>query len=254
MEKIQFIENFNKDLHQLGVRYNGVLLVHPALRPFHQVPGGANTIIEGLLKAIGDKGTLLMPALSWENVTPLNPVFNIKDTPSCVGLIAETFRLLPQTSRSLHPTHSVSAIGRLAEEITVDHRLDNTPCGPNSPFNKLPAYKGQILFLACGLIYNTSMHAIEELVEPPYLYDPPINYTIMDENNDTYQKRYRPHNFRGWQQRYDRIAELLDKPNLKSGLVVGTQSYLLDSRSLWRESLRVLRLEPLYFVDRIGKH
>lgn len=249
MEKKHFIKQFVEDLQKLGVRSGGVLMVHPALRPFGYVPGGPATVIEGLLCTIGENGTLLMPALSWENVTPENPVFHLQKTSSCVGTIAETFRLLPQAKRSLHPTHSVSAVGLLAEEITVLHRLDDTPCGPNSPFHKVPEYNGQILMLACSLSYNTSMHAIEELIEPPYLYDPPIYYTITDENDVTYNKLYRPHNFKGWQQRYDRIADLLYEPELRSGLVFGTQSYILDARALWRESLKVLDSNPLFFID-----
>ena len=253
MEKTQFIDKFVEDLIQLGVRPGGVLMVHPALRPFEYIPGGPNTIIDGLLEILGTSGTLLMPALSWENVTPQKPVFNLQDTPSCVGLIAETFRRLPNTIRSLHPTHSVCAVGRQSVEITEEHGLDETPCGPHSPFHELPKYNGQILMLACGLIYNTSMHAIEELVEPPYLYDPPIYYTLTDNHQKSYKKNYRPHNFRGWQQRYDRITNLLIEPALRSGLVVGVRSHLINARKLWKESLHALRSNPLYFVDRIQR-
>jgi aminoglycoside 3-N-acetyltransferase len=250
MDRHLFIDQFTYDLAQLGVRPGGVLLVHPALRPFGHVQSGPNTVIEALLSFLGPKGTLLMPALSWENVTPQNPLFDLLFTPSCVGLIAETFRLRPQTIRSIHPTHSVSAEGRFATELTDAHKLDNTPCGPNSPFYKLKEYNGQILMLACGLEYNTSMHAIEEQIEPPYLYDPIIEYTIIDRNREIIKKPYRPHNFIGWRQRYDRIQNILFEPELRSGLVVNTNSYLLESRALWRESLRVLNSNPLYFIDR----
>jgi aminoglycoside 3-N-acetyltransferase len=53
---------------------------------------------------------------------------------------------------------------------------DVTPCGENSPYFKLREKAGQILFLGCGLKPNTSMHAVEELVEPPYLYDGWVDY------------------------------------------------------------------------------
>jgi aminoglycoside 3-N-acetyltransferase len=250
MFKTAFLNHFVSDLLALGVCPGGVLLVHPALRPFGYVPGGANTVIEGLLITLGEKGTLLMPALSWENVTPKNPIFDLNHTPSCVGIIAETFRLDPRTQRSLHPTHSVCGLGPLTETILANHSDDHTPCGTNSPFHQLPTLKGQILMLACGLIYNTSMHAIEEQVEPPYLYNPPILYTLIDENSHKSEKEYIPHNFRGWVQRYDRVANILSTPDLCSGLVVGTKSYLIEAQALWKAAFPVLAHDPLYFIDR----
>jgi aminoglycoside 3-N-acetyltransferase len=250
MLKTAFLNHFVSDLLTLGVRPGGVLLVHSALRPFGYVPGGANTVIEGLLITLGEKGTLLMPALSWQNVTPKNPIFDQKHTPSCVGIIAETFRLDLRTQRSLHPTHSVCGSGPLAKPMFANHSDDHTPCGPNSPFHQLPILKGQILMLACGLIYNTSMHAIEEQVEPPYLYNPPILYTLIDNNSHKSEKEYIPHNFKDWIQRYDRVANILKTPYLSLGSVVGAKSYLIEAQTLWEAALPVITHNPLYFIDR----
>jgi aminoglycoside 3-N-acetyltransferase len=250
MDNTVFLDRFVNDLLTLGVRPGGVLLVHPALRPFECVPGGANTIIEGLLITLGEKGTLLMPALSWENVTPKNPIFDLNHTPSCVGVIAETFRLDSRTRRSLHPTHSVCGLGPLTETIFANHLADHTPCGPNSPFHQLPKLKGQILMLACGLIYNTSMHAIEEQIEPPYLFNPPILYTLIDDNSNKFKKEYIPHNFKDWIQRYDRVANILSAPDLCSGLVVETKSYIIEAQALWKAALSVVTHNPFYFIDR----
>ena len=250
LNKRDFIELFARDLFSLGIRPGGILMVHPALRPFGHVPGGADTIIKGLLTALGEEGTLLMPALSWENVTRQNPLFDLNHTPSCVGTIAETFRLTPGVKRSLHPTHSVCGFGHLAEELTYPHFQDHTPCGPNSPFHRLPDYKCQILMLACGLNYNTSLHAIEELIEPPYLYGPPIAYSLTDNNNKTYQKEYIPHNFVGWRQRYDRVENLLSYPDLISGKVVGVKSSLIEASELWESALSTMSKVNLYFIDR----
>jgi aminoglycoside 3-N-acetyltransferase len=246
-----FIDLFVHDLISLGVRPGGVLLVHPALRPFGYVPGGADTIIQGLLTVLGDSGTLLMPALSWNNATHETPIFNISITPSCVGVIAETFRVKQGVNRSFHPTHSVCGIGPLAEELLNSHINDLTPCGPNSPFHKLQNYNGQILMLACGLIYNTSLHAVEEIVRPPYLFDPPISYIMIDESKIEIKKEYIPHNFSGWKQRYDRIESLLSPPDLVQGKVGGAHSYLIESRQLWKAALNALAKDKLHFIEKI---
>ena len=107
-----------QDLLALGVRPGGALLVHASLRALGPLPpGGAEDVIRGLLEALGPDGTLLMPALSYASVSPRSPVFDVLVTPSCVGALPEFFRTRPGTLRSVHPTHSVCALGRLAAEL-----------------------------------------------------------------------------------------------------------------------------------------
>ena len=246
-----YIQKIAGDLLALGVQPGGVLLAHASLKSLGQVPGGAETVIQGLLAALGPPGTLLMPALTYETVTSQNPVFDLRATPSCVGALPEYFRTRPGTLRSLHPTHSVCALGPSAGEMLAPHRLDSTPCGPHSPFRRLPDFAGQILMLGCCLCPNTSMHAIEELAEPPYLFSAPISYTLIDENGDTQQKEYRRHNFQGWEQRYDRVAKILGTPHLQTGKVLAAETHLIDARALREAALQALTTNPLYFVDRI---
>jgi aminoglycoside 3-N-acetyltransferase len=237
------------DLLSLGVRRSGVLLVHSSMRSLGVISGGAETIIDGLLNVLGDDGTLLMPALSYEHVTIENPHFDVNKTPSNVGKLTEFFRLRPGTQRSVHPTHSVCAVGKLASQIIEHHIEDSTPCGTNSPFHLLPEYDGQILMLGCGLKPNTSMHAIEELVEPPYLYDPPMEYHLTLADGTQLRKTYKPHNFKGYEQRYERIEQVMAN-GLQRGYVLDAECYLLEARSLWDSVLMVFRQNPLYFVSK----
>ncbi len=157
-------ETLVRDLLALGVRPGGVLLVHSSLRSLGPLPGGAESVIRALLAALGPDGTLLTPALSFASVGRDRPIFDARQTPSCVGALSEAFRTRPGTLRSVHPTHSVCGAGCLAGELLGDHERDTTPVGPHSPFARLPAVHGQILFLGCGLRPNTSMHGVEERV------------------------------------------------------------------------------------------
>jgi aminoglycoside 3-N-acetyltransferase len=247
----EFTALLQKDLLALGVRSGGLLLVHSSLR---SMPGneGPESIIQGLQEALGPGGTLLMPALTFERVTPDNPVFDIRYTPSNVGIIPETFRLRPGTLRSLHPTHSVCAAGPLAADLIEAHAADTTPCGPNSPFRANTERGGQILFLGCGLEANTTMHAVEEVIAPPYLYDPPVEYRLILADGSERRKTYAPHNFRGWRQRYDRVAAILRPPDLVRATVAGAVSILVDAAALWNAALAALQKDPLYFVERIA--
>jgi aminoglycoside 3-N-acetyltransferase len=241
---------FQNDLLTLDVRRGGVLLVHSSLRALGIVPSEAETVIAGLLDVLGADGTLLMPALSYESVTPENPHFDVNKTPSNVGKLAEVFRLRPGTHRSVHPTHSVCAVGAHAVQLLEHHIEDTTPCGSNSPFHLLPKYNGQILMLGCGLEPNTSMHAIEELIEPSYLYDSPMDYHITLADGSRTTKTYKPHNFRGWEQHYELVEQVMAESALRRGRVLNAECYLLETKSLWDSVLNVMRQAPLYFVSK----
>ncbi|MFQ6042017.1 MAG: AAC(3) family N-acetyltransferase [Candidatus Poribacteria bacterium] len=238
------------DLTALGLRECGVLLAHASLRSLGKVPGGAETVVRGLLRALGEDGTLLMPALSYAHVDAQNPVFDVLNTPSCVGALPEYFRTRPGTIRSIHPTHSVCGFGRQAESLLKEHYLDTTPCGEHSPFRRLREAKGQILFLGCGLRPNTSMHAVEELVLPPYLLGDPVDYRIILAPSKEMRMRVRRHNFGIWGQRYDRLGPLLDENGLKKGKVLAATVDLVDCEQMWEKALTALKKNPFFFVEK----
>lgn len=240
-----------EDLLKLGVIPGSSLLVHSSLSALGYVEGGAETVILGLLEALGAEGTLLIPALSYEFVTRRNPHFDIRKTPSNIGVIPEYFRKRYGTTRSMHPTHSVCAVGPKTALFLDDHHKDTTPCGQYSPFHKLPEFGGTILMLGCGLKPNTSMHAIEETLAPPYLFGQPIVYELTDAHGISTTKMYTPHNFYIWEQRYDRVGSYLKTPGLRQGTVLKAHCHLLDARHFWETVLKVMRKNPLAFVTRV---
>jgi aminoglycoside 3-N-acetyltransferase len=244
------LQRFSSDLMQLGIRPGSVLLVHSSLSSLGYLPGGPETVIRALLAAIGPEGTLLLPALSYNLVTPDQPVFDLRATCSNIGAIPEYFRRREGTLRSMHPTHSVCGRGPQAGEILGEHDRDNTPVGLHSPFRKLRDLGGQILMLGCGLGPNTTFHGIEELVSPPYLFGAEQIYTLVDENGQARQQTYTTHGFDGWKQRYDRAAEILPPEAMKTGKVLQATAHLIEAAALWTHGLAVLKEDPLFFVDR----
>jgi aminoglycoside 3-N-acetyltransferase len=243
------LSTLSSQFHDLGVRPGGVLLVHSSLRSLGPVEGGAETVIAALLEALGPEGTLLMPALSYATVGRRNPLFDVLATPCCVGALPEAFRTRAGTRRSIHPTHSVCGVGRLAEMLLSGQELDSTPCGPHSAFARLPEAGGQILFLGCGLRPNTSMHAVEERVVPPYLFREAVEYIVRHADGSQGNMRVTGHNFIGYSQRYDRIEPLLDEPSLRRGKVLTADCFLVEAAPMWEAALEVMRNNPLYFVE-----
>lgn len=246
---INFFTTFQNDLESLGLPQNAVVMMHSSLKSLGQVPGGAETVINTIINYLSPGGTLLMPGLSYLSVRSDNPVFNVCKTPSCVGIIPETFRRMDGVKRSLHPTHSACGMGKQAEELLKSHHKDNTPCGSNSPFHLLPKVDGYILMLGCGLKPNTSMHAVEELIEPPYLYGDLLEYTLIDEDGNQTKKEYIRHGFANTVQRYDRIAIVMEAPGLRFGKVCGAQCFLIHAPVLWEASVNKYRENPFYFVS-----
>lgn len=249
-----FSDLIARDLRALGVREGGILLVHSSLRSLGlpaDLPSveRGEIVIEGLLKALGPSGTLLLPALSYEAVGADNLVFDARSTPSCIGALPEIFRCRPGTLRSIHPTHSVCAVGLRAEELLADHIQSTTPVGAQSPFAKLPRMGGQVLFLGCGTLRNTSMHGVEELVEPEYLYGPKVDYRVILMNGTEQEMHVRSHNFKGWEQRYDRLEHVMEH-GLSKGSVMNAECHLLDAAQMWNAALNTIRKDRLYFVDR----
>ncbi len=227
------IQRIASDLLNRGLKRGGAVLVHSSLKSLGPVPGGPETVIRGLLEALGPEGTLLMPALSYRYVNAESPYFDLRTTPSNIGAFPEFFRVREGTLRSLNPTHSVCAVGPLAEALLGSHQRDSTPCGPNSPFRLLKEREGQILMLGCGLRPNTSMHAIEELVEPPYLFAGVVAYRCRNGKGGEVEIHNRRHHFEGYEQRYDRVEGLLRGGELKTGRVLDAPiSYRRDGSPL----------------------
>ena len=238
------------DLSRLGIGDGDQVLVHSSLNSLGKFRDRARIVVNALLDQLGPRGTLLMPALSYQTVTPENPIFDLAETPACVGGLPEFFRTFPGVQRSMHPTHSVCAIGKLSDYFLSEHLLDDTPCGTHSPFAKLPKVHGKILFLGCGSRPNTSMHGVEERIKPPYLWGARIQYTLKDQTARKMLKSYVSHDFTGFEQRYERMEALLGSDSCQKGKVLLADSVLMDARSLWEKGTLQLKKDPYFFVDR----
>lgn len=122
------------DLRALGLGDGDVVLVHSSLSRLGWVEGGAETVIDALVEAVGPGGTVLFPTLTGtEQDGPQHPpVIELAATPCWTGTIPETARRRPEAIRSVHPTHSVSAIGARPHAYTTGHEASSTParmCG-----------------------------------------------------------------------------------------------------------------------------
>ena len=161
--------SLSEEFKALGIRPGMDLLVHSSLRRVGPVEGGADTVIDALLSVLGPEGTLMMSAVSG-NVTENQPVFDVRLTPATVGTLPNVFMKRTGVIRSLHPIHSVAALGPRAEFFTAGHLECNTPWSPESPYGKLMRNGGSILFLGTNFTCNTCIHALEIEARVPGLH------------------------------------------------------------------------------------
>ena len=166
------------DLQDLGVEAGSTLLVHASLSAIGWVVGGAPSVVQALLDAVGPDGTLIMPAFSPQIADPSEwdgpdlpdswldevrahlPTFDPKLTPTSMGRIAETFRTWPGVRRSDHPQDSFCALGSRAGGILA-HQPLAWSLGDRSPMARMHELDCKILLLGVGYETNSSLHFAE---------------------------------------------------------------------------------------------
>jgi aminoglycoside 3-N-acetyltransferase len=163
-------------VRRLGVAPGETLFVHSSFDAFTAFLGRPADILVVLQEAVGSRGTVLMPTLPFRGsaveYVRQRRVFNVKKTPSQMGLLTELFRRMPGVIRSVHPTHAVAAWGAYADEMVALHHEAATPCGRKSPFGRLLDHDGKILFLGTGIGVMTFFHSVEEILEAQMPFSP----------------------------------------------------------------------------------
>lgn len=240
------------DLLDLGIKANDTIIVHSSYKALcgeEKIDGGPQAVIKALKDTV-KSGTLMLPTLSYESVTPQNRIFDVLNTPSCVGILPEVMRSSEGVFRSVHPTHSIAVWGKDAQEIAGAHIKDFTPVGSNSPLRELKRRKGKIVMLGCGLKPNTSMHGVEEMVVTEYLYGANYDYELILSDGKRLKTDILSHNFNGVEQRYDKILDVLCETDYVAGKVLNADCYVLDAEAVWAKALKKLKEDPMYFVDK----
>lgn len=206
------------ELHQLFEQLalrSAHVIVHAGLSSFGHVEGGPLAVCTTLLDAVGDGGTVVMPAFTsaetWRaGPASSRPVAFHADLPVSkqIGVIAETFRRLPGVLRSNHPTHSFAAWGRHARDVLSTQR-DNNPLGP---LKKINIMQGSVLLLGTTLASAMVLHVAEERFGVPYL----SRGTAVRVNAAGYDERVVLQNLPGCSAAFEKLEQELDPARIKS--------------------------------------
>ena len=175
-------------LRSLGVEPGDTVLLHSSFEEHHGFQGSIQEVTDVFIEAVGPSGHLLMVSLPYRSSSFLYLSklrrFDVRKTPSMMGLLSELFRRRPGVLRSLSPSHPMLVHGPRAAWFVADHETCTYPCGPGSPFEKLVTADAKALFYNTSFGTYTFFHYLEHLVssEMPFrLYtEQPFQVQVVD--------------------------------------------------------------------------
>ncbi len=153
------------------------VFLHTSLRKIGYEIEGGKEFVAAVIKDVVDlkKHTLLVSALPFRTTMKEfldeHSFVDMRNAPNAMGAINNIFMADNRSFRSLHPTHSVVAIGNEAEQYVAEHHFDKTPFGVHSPYYKLMENNGKILLFGVDLTSMTFTHVIEDLLGEDYPVD-----------------------------------------------------------------------------------
>jgi aminoglycoside 3-N-acetyltransferase len=89
-------------------------------------------------------------------------VFDPRTSDTFLGFIPSAFLKYPGIERSIHPTHSVSAIGKYAKFITEAHHTASSTFGVDSPWDRIVKLNGKGLGIGVSLAPIPLYHMLED--------------------------------------------------------------------------------------------
>lgn len=155
-------QEIKEGLIRLGIEPGMILEVHSSLSSFGEVEGGAPTVIDALKEVVTFEGSIFMPALGFSKEMDLSEAdqelgitVKIKILPraskrTAMGIIADTFRSLPDThtSEEVIATSGWGKYGMEAVKGGLDYPIHNG---------------GKALLLGVDIYKLTAMHYVEDV-------------------------------------------------------------------------------------------
>lgn len=150
-----------------------ILMVHSSvnhMRPMYTE--GPLELVRMLMAFCGPDKTLAMPAFYFGDPAigstvatfKQNPRFDLRRTPSQMGLATELFRRMPGVVQSRHPVYRISALGPLAKAMAEGHERCEHPSGAGSPFDFMAKHNTLIIGIGKPFQVLTQVHHAEALM------------------------------------------------------------------------------------------
>jgi len=149
-------------------------------------------LVKMLISFCGPERTLAMPAFYFGDPAiggayetfKQRPRFDLRRTPSMMGLATALFRRMDGVVQSRHPIYRISALGPLARQMTAGHEHAPTASGRGTPFEFMANHDTLIIGLGKPIQVMTQVHHVEPLMgdQFPVPRSPPtrLSMTLLD--------------------------------------------------------------------------
>ena len=172
-------EDLLKCLKEMELTGKEAIMVHSSMKSIGEVDGGADTVVDAFMEFFKE-GLFMTPTHTWDQMSAEYSVFDRETEPACVGIIPNVFRKREGVIRSLHPTHSIAAYGKGAEEFLKGEENATSPCPPGGCWDRLRDIDAKILLLGVTHTRNTYIHSVDEVMGiPDRLTDEPTRMHIV---------------------------------------------------------------------------
>ncbi len=172
----------HSDIKNLLMRYN--YYMQPKSSKKEKILS-VNHILDSFLSAVGETGTLIIPLFNFDFTNGI--AFDIRNTPSQMGVLTEVARKRDSYVRTTNPVYSFAIFGK-NKQYFESIKL-TTALGKDSVFSRLMELNGKIAIL--GLSDQRCMtfyHHIEEMHQVPYRITKRFKTPYTDYNGNTKQQ------------------------------------------------------------------
>ena len=246
-------EKLVEGFRDLGVEEGDTLLVHSSYKSLGAVDGGPQIVINALESVLGEDGTLVMPTFNFDfnKGTP----WDVRLTPSKMGVLTELVRNNPRAKRVFHPFYSFAILGKHAEMLgSLRYKSSYER---NSVFGKLRDLDGKIMVI--GLSYTNSMtffHHIEQMEGVDYRFLKQFTGEVTDWDGttkvDTFEMLVRDID-KGVITEVNPMGEFMEKAGIiKSAKIGEADVKLMKANDVYAFTAREMRRDPhlLYYVEK----
>ena len=245
----QLLEGFR----HLGVEQGDTLLVHSSYKSFGEVEGGPQTVVRALEGALGPQGTLIMPTFNFDFNKGVP--WDVRTTPSKMGVLTELVRKDPRARRVFHPFYSFAILGKHADMLGGLRYKSSYE--RNSVFGKLRDLDGKIMVI--GLSYTNSMtffHHIEQMEGVDYRFLKQFTGKVTDENGNTYTDTFEMlvrDIDKGVITEVDPMGKLMEEAGIIKIRRIGEADVkLMKANEVYEFTAREMKRDPylLYYIDK----
>lgn len=224
--------------------------IHTSLKAIGEIENGADGLIDGFKEYLSD-GLLLVPTHTWDEVYGKGAVYDVRKSVPCIGTLPKIAAFRSDGIRSLHPTHSVTAFGKMAAEYLKGEENCTTPAPVTSALSRLYEENGKVLLLGVTHTSNTYLHAVDERLKlPNRISEKPFDITIYDyDGNSIKIPEFRGHYTAGLDgcvsEQYDRYTQLFEEAGAVEYSQLGNAKvYICDCRKMTDALIKVWTNAP----------